>query len=163
MSTQRAARSCGRLAALLLLLAGCSGEGPPPDAGPVYRSVPGLEIEPSSLAYEERRGALLFEKYCALCHGNQGQGDGFNAFNLDPRPTNLADPARQRQLTPDHLREVIREGGRGVNLAATMPAYGATLTQEQIEDLVSYIPLLGREVPKPDEGTGSSETPIRRP
>lgn len=148
MRTQRAARSCGWLAAILLL-AGC-GEDRPSDAGPVYRSVPGLEIEPSSLAYEERRGALLFAKHCALCHGQHGQGDGFNAFNLDPRPTNLADPARQRQLTPDHLREVIREGGRGVNLAATMPAYGATLTPEQIEDLVSYIPLLGRAAPKQD-------------
>lgn len=143
-------RGAARCWLVLLLVTGCGGENRSPDAGPVYRSVPGLEIEPSPLGYEARRGALLFGKHCALCHGQRGQGDGFNAFNLDPRPTNLADPARQSRLTPDHLREVIREGGRGVNLAATMPAYGTTLTVDEIEDLVAYITQLGRVVAAQD-------------
>ncbi|MEE9170069.1 MAG: c-type cytochrome [bacterium] len=41
--------------------------------------------------YAERKGKHLYAHYCAVCHGASGEGDGFNAFNLDPRPRNLAD------------------------------------------------------------------------
>ena len=41
--------------------------------------------------YAERKGKQLYDHYCAVCHGSSGEGDGFNAFNLDPRLRNLAD------------------------------------------------------------------------
>src|SRR5919108_4439164 len=40
----------------------------------------------SSLSYEQRQGKFLYTKYCVVCHGDDGKGDGFNAFNLDPKP-----------------------------------------------------------------------------
>ena len=37
--------------------------------------------------YAERQGKQLFEQYCAICHGQSGEGDGFNAYNLNPKTT----------------------------------------------------------------------------
>jgi mono/diheme cytochrome c family protein len=47
--------------------------------------------------YNVREGGVLFRHYCAVCHGGEGHGDGFNAYNLDPKPRDLADPAFQAQ------------------------------------------------------------------
>jgi len=41
--------------------------------------------------YKERQGKQLFEQYCVVCHGQSGEGDGFNAYNLTPRPHSLSD------------------------------------------------------------------------
>ena len=38
------------------------------------------------LGYNAREGQALYRHYCLNCHGEQGRGDGFNAYNLDPRP-----------------------------------------------------------------------------
>jgi len=33
------------------------------------------------LTYEQQQGKILYTKYCSVCHGEQGKGDGFNAYN----------------------------------------------------------------------------------
>ena len=47
----------------------------------------------------------------STCHGDDGHGDGFNAYNLDPRPRDLADPAFQAAHSDAELTGVIRSGG----------------------------------------------------
>lgn len=37
------------------------------------------------------QGRVVFEQYCAGCHGVKGRGNGFNAVNLDPYPRDLTD------------------------------------------------------------------------
>ena len=44
------------------------------------------------LTYEQQQGKVLYTKYCAICHGDAGKGDGFNAYNLDPKPRDFTDP-----------------------------------------------------------------------
>ena len=39
------------------------------------------------------RGKKLYGQYCALCHGDQGRGDGKVAANLNTKPANLAERA----------------------------------------------------------------------
>ncbi|RMI13309.1 MAG: cytochrome c [Calditrichaeota bacterium] len=90
-------------------------------------------------SYEERWGKRLYDHYCAVCHGENGEGDGFNAYNLDPRPHSLADSAYMAALSDKMLREVIAFGGRGVNKSVLMPAYRQTLTPEQIDYVIAYI------------------------
>ena len=34
-------------------------------------------------------GQEIYRHDCQTCHGEGGAGDGFNAFNLDPRPRDL--------------------------------------------------------------------------
>ncbi len=100
------------------------------------------------LTYAERKGKQLYDHYCAVCHGSSGEGDGFNAFNLDPRPRNLADSSYIAALSDATLGQIITFGGRRMNRSVLMPAYQSTMTQDQISYLIAYIRTFGRRKPK---------------
>jgi cytochrome c553 len=89
--------------------------------------------------YTERQGKHLFEQYCVVCHGQSGEGDGFNAYNLNPRPHSLSDSTYMRALSNETLTETISFGGKGVNKSVLMPAYQNTLSKTQISNVVVYI------------------------
>ncbi len=89
--------------------------------------------------YTERQGKRLFEQYCVVCHGQNGEGDGFNAYNLDPRPHSISDSTYMRALSIETLTETISFGGKGVNKSVLMPAYQNTLSKTQILNVVVYI------------------------
>ena len=89
--------------------------------------------------YTERRGKELFEQYCVVCHGISGEGDGFNAYNLNPKPHSLSDSTYMKALSVENLAETISFGGKGVNKSVLMPAYQRTLEKTQISDVVVYI------------------------
>lgn len=89
--------------------------------------------------YTERQGKRLFEQYCVVCHGQSGEGDGFNAYNLNPRPHSLSDSTYMRELSIETLSEIISFGGKGVNKSVLMPAYRNTLSKTQISNVLAYI------------------------
>ncbi len=92
------------------------------------------------LTYAQRQGKGLFLHYCSVCHGEGGAGDGFNAFNLAPvRPRDLTDQTYMTAIRDQRIQEVIREGGRGTRKSVLMPAWGNTVNEEQIQDLVAFI------------------------
>jgi mono/diheme cytochrome c family protein len=135
--------------AMLLFACGTSVEQPeatpsalesPTEVEPVAESDPYLKY-----TYAERRGKRLFDAYCTVCHGATGQGDGFNSYNLDPRPHDLSHPEYMNAISDQSLKEVIAQGGRGVNKSILMPGYAHTLTQRDIDDLVAYIRTFTRE------------------
>jgi mono/diheme cytochrome c family protein len=92
-----------------------------------------------ALSYEARLGKGVYRHYCQTCHGESGAGDGFNAFNLDPRPRDLSDPAFQSAKSDADLADAIRRGGAGVGLSALMPPWGHTLSAQQIADVILYV------------------------
>lgn len=92
----------------------------------------------------ERQGKRAYDRYCAVCHGVAGGGDGFNSYNLDPRPRSLADSTYMHAISDATLAETISRGGRGVNKSVLMPAYQSTLRPEQIQSLVTYIRTFAR-------------------
>ena len=89
--------------------------------------------------YAERQGKQLFEQYCTICHGQSGEGDGFNAYNLTPKPHSLADSTYMKALSNESITETISFGGKGVNKSVLMPAYQFTLSKPQISNVVAYI------------------------
>lgn len=93
------------------------------------------------LTYEQRQGKHVYIKYCAVCHGEQGEGDGFNAYNLDPGPRDFTETAYMSALSDARLAETISQGGRGVNRSVAMPSWGGRLSGEEIEFVVFYIRL----------------------
>lgn len=95
-----------------------------------------------SLTYEQEQGKILYTKYCAICHGDQGKGDGFNAYNLDPKPRDFTDPRAMAGIDDVTLRSTIVAGGRGVNKSPLMPAWGGRLSKLETEYLVEYVKAL---------------------
>lgn len=106
----------------------------------------------SPAALCEARGHVLFDRYCAICHGSTGGGDGFNAYNLksafNVTPTAFGDSASFHALDRDTALAMIRDGGAAVGRSPAMPPWGRTLTPGEIVDLWQYIHSLSREPAK---------------
>ena len=101
-------------------------------------------------SYGALEGRALFEYYCSTCHGNEGRGDGFNSYNLDPKPRDLSDPAFQAKRSDKDLAAVIRSGGGFAGLSNTMPPWGHTLSERQIGYIVEFLRTLK---PEPEDDT----------
>lgn len=92
------------------------------------------------LTYEQSNGQILFEHYCAVCHGAGGAGDGFNAYNLQPaRPQDFTDTEAMKKLTDQDLLTAIKKGGKAMGRSALMPAWGGTLNDRQVRYLIRYL------------------------
>ena len=94
---------------------------------------------PAPLSYEQRLGRDVYQRYCQVCHGETGGGDGFNAFNLDPHPRDFSDPDFQKKKSDADLADAVRRGGAGVGLTSLMPPWGRTLSSRQIDSVVLYL------------------------
>jgi mono/diheme cytochrome c family protein len=100
------------------------------------------------LGYNAREGRELYRHYCLNCHGEAGKGDGFNAYNLDPRPRSLADSTFQARHSDADLLAAIRSGGGAVGLSTGMPPWGRTLNERQIQNVVDYVRTLVEAEPR---------------
>lgn len=92
-------------------------------------------------------GAALYARYCAVCHGDGGRGDGPNARWLAVPPANHSDAAAMAARTDDRLFDAIASGGYPLGRSAAMPAFGATLSRSEIRALVRHIRTLCRCAP----------------
>jgi len=119
-------------------------------AGSWRMPVPGL-------TYNAREGRAVFRHYCATCHGDEAHGDGLNAYNLDPKPRDLADPPFQSKRSDEDLRAVIRSGGGAAGLSTGMPPFSLTLNERRIRNLVEYI----RTLQQPSDAPEPPGTPPR--
>jgi mono/diheme cytochrome c family protein len=82
-------------------------------------------------------GKPLYEKNCVMCHGAGGKGDGPAGKMLKPPPGDLATVLKG--TSDADIAKVIKEGGKAVGKAASMPAYGSKLSDDQIQSVVQYI------------------------
>ena len=79
------------------------------------------------------RGRDLFQKDCVVCHGIGGLGDGPAAAGMQKKPkdlTRLPPPP----IFPDGV--IAYRIVHGKNL---MPAYGGTLSENEVWDLLNFI------------------------
>lgn len=99
----------------------------------------------SLLTFEQRQGKFIFVKYCAVCHGELGKSNGFNTYNLNPKPKNFSDSNYISSYSDERLAESIIKGGRGVNKSPMMPSYGGTLNKDEIEYVSQYVRFLSTQ------------------
>jgi high-affinity iron transporter len=92
------------------------------------------------------RGAEVYQANCASCHGAVGRGDGTLAAGLDPRPTNLADGAALRGVSPLDYYRRISIGTVGT----AMPAFEARLPAEDRWAVALYSSILRVPAPRGD-------------
>lgn len=101
-----------------------------------------------NLTRVEYNGRLAYNQYCRVCHGEDGDGKGFNAYNLKNsfgvQPADFTDSTFMANLSMETIMNVIAKGGRRVNKSQYMPPWGETLTWEKIENVVAYIKVFSR-------------------
>ena len=94
-----------------------------------------------SSADARSRGRKLFLDHCALCHGEQGNGQGMRKEGLTSPPRNFMDAAWHRSTSPRRVFFAIREGVTGTS----MPSW-KSLSEQDAWDLTAYV-LSRREQP----------------
>lgn len=78
------------------------------------------------------KGKKLYALNCAVCHGNNGKGDGVGGVALDPKPANFTKPNFTQQ-TDGAIFWKIKKG------RAPMAAYNGILKDEEIWQLIHYL------------------------
>lgn len=86
------------------------------------------------------RGAAVFSKYCSLCHGTGGAGDGRAASMQKVPPADLTVSTRLRS----YKLQIVRKGGAELGRSSGMPAWRDVLSDAEIADVVEYIQTLNR-------------------
>jgi len=80
---------------------------------------------------QAERGAGVFQRACANCHGAWREQKGALGFKVIP--PDLTAPALQQRLTDAAFKQVIRKG------KGQMPPFGQMLADEEVNDLLVYL------------------------
>jgi DMSO reductase family type II enzyme heme b subunit len=87
-------------------------------------------------------GKVVYDRWCAGCHGDKGAGDGDGATAMLPRPRDftrgvykIRTTASGEIPTDDDMLHVIAEGMPGT----AMPAWKAKLSEQERRDVVAYL------------------------
>ena len=90
-------------------------------------------------AADAEQGKKLYGQFCASCHGQSGKGDGAAAAALNPKPRDHTDKEYMSKMSDDDMLKVIKNGGASIGKSTLMPPWGASLKDEQIQDITAYI------------------------
>ena len=111
-----------RWIAMLLALSGC-------ERGEV--AVPPDFDTPQARA----RGRVLFLEHCAICHGENADGQGPRRPSLTPPPANFRDPSWHVRTSPARTWQIVRDGEPGT----PMPSWKPVLSPSETWDVVAYL------------------------
>jgi cytochrome c oxidase cbb3-type subunit I/II len=127
------------LLAVLLPLAALA-QAPAPASQPAPAEKPPNPPRPPDEA-KAARGKTAYQRYCFSCHGENGDGRGYSAPFLDPRPRDFTRAVFKCRSTPsgtlpvdDDLLRTLREGLYHTN----MPSW-AVLEDPLLGDMIEYI------------------------
>ena len=127
---------------IALGITGCSEksleEPRPPMKTESLSSTPIAKTTPKPVVVTEKTRET-YQWYCAQCHGIKGKGDGINAKFLTVPPRNHTKASYLETRTDEQFFEAIKFGGLSVGRAPCMPAWGNTLSDSTIHELVRYI------------------------
>ena len=101
----------------------------------------GVEAHVGRLTGHAKDAEINYRRYCAGCHGNQGDGEGENAMWLDPKPRNFTLAQFKCRSTPTGSlptdADLYDTVGRGVQ-SSNMPSWNPLSDQQRV-DLVAYV------------------------
>lgn len=106
-----------------------------------------LSMAPRLAAQAADRGKVIYDKWCAGCHGENGAGDGEGAAFMLPRPRDFTRALFQVRTTASgelptdrDLEHVIDEGMPGT----AMPAWKSRLGPSDRDAVIAYIKTFSR-------------------
>jgi cytochrome c5 len=91
-----------------------------------------------SLNYQQAQGKRVFYQYCVWCHADSTPAGPSNRSNLNPNPPLGNDGATLNPLSDDFMRNVITLGGGVVGKSTSMPPWGKTLSQDDIDAVIAF-------------------------
>jgi mono/diheme cytochrome c family protein len=98
------------------------------------------EVDPTEVERftdgDAEKGGKLYRRYCGGCHGEDGRG---GAQTFMPHIQNLTAKDYIEFLPDGYLFTVIAEGGVAVGKSTMMPAWKATLSEQDIKDIIAHI------------------------
>ncbi|MGQ0563399.1 MAG: c-type cytochrome [Gemmatimonadota bacterium] len=102
---------------------------------------------PSHASAQDHPGKATYEKWCAGCHGSDGQGAGDAAARMLPRPRDFVKAQYQIRTTrsgslpaDEDIMRVIEEGMPGT----AMPGWKDALSETERRDLLAYLKTFSR-------------------
>jgi mono/diheme cytochrome c family protein len=99
-----------------------------------------LDIVETALAYQQRVGSILAEKYCVRCHDQESSPERVSNFeNLEVKPHPFTEGETLNKMSDADLTSIIQHGGPALNRSALMPPYGNTLNAADVRALIAYI------------------------
>ncbi|MGK7344586.1 MAG: c-type cytochrome [Candidatus Nitrospinota bacterium M3_3B_026] len=106
-----------------------------------------IPAQAKELTAEQAEGKKIYDRLCAGCHGEKGEGDGPAADRLRPRPRNFKIARYKFTYTPfgkmphdSTLRRWIAEGLPG----SSMPGWKDKLSDKEIDSVIEYIKTFSR-------------------
>ncbi len=120
-----------------------------PPAGTMSRESGAMVTTPIAISARViARGASQFHIYCAVCHGERGDGASIVASNMEqPKPPSLITPPVS--LMPASVVATVITNGVG-----TMPPFAAELSPADRQAVAAYVATLQRKA-----GVGIVRTP----
>ena len=142
MTSRIGPRSSLAASAAVLIAALCAGS-----TGSVRAATQDVGTGP-----QRESGKTLYLKYCSQCHGENGDGEGYAAPHLYPRPRNFTTGKFKIRTTPNgalpthqDLVNIIRRGMP----YTSMPAWSA-LSDQEVSDLAYFITGFSAEFSNPE-------------
>lgn len=84
-------------------------------------------------------GEQIYETSCAVCHGEEGRGDGPSAAGADPAPADFTDSAMMSNMTDGYMFWRITEGGQMEPFNSIMPPWKDVLSEDERWQVIAYI------------------------
>jgi mono/diheme cytochrome c family protein len=113
-------------------------------AAGLYGLARGLREPAPPAPQDQADAAALYARYCAVCHGPTGRGDGPGAHVARQTLRDFSDPAAMREADDRYYFAIIQKGGSQLGRSNAMPAWGMKLSDDEIRALVRYIRGLAR-------------------
>jgi mono/diheme cytochrome c family protein len=101
------------------------------------------------LDYNQDQGKRVFYQQCVWCHADATPAGPSNRSNVSPDPPLMNDGNLLNKESDAALRKIIALGGSAVGKSAMMPPYGASLSDEEIDDLIAYMRVIAVPEYKP--------------
>jgi mono/diheme cytochrome c family protein len=121
--------------ALLGLTAGCQAPSPPSGEQPLDAA-----FFDEGLTRRQSEGRRVFLQRCATCHGDEGRGDGQNAYSIEIPPPDLTETLAS--LPQEERRRIVIGGTVSVERSPLCPPWGRSLDAREIETVLAYLEAL---------------------
>jgi len=106
-----------------------------------------LPLAAQETGNEDHAGKVVYDRWCAGCHGTDGRGEGPGALTMLPRPRDFTRALYQVRTTgsgelptDDDIMHVINVGMPGT----AMPGWEDLLGSQERENLVTYLKSMSR-------------------